>query len=156
MTIKVKNKSIAFLTHKKAMTTHFKQKLIFFFVSSFFIFFNTAIGQTPVPMSSQIGLSYTENFADITNWTNNFAAGIGANRWGSVLVNASGTVGDGIKISTSTATFVTTTAGGVQKGTGNIQLLSTSTSTSCAIDFYVNFSGVNAGIISFDLATDIK
>ena len=53
--------------------------------------------QTPVPMSSQSGLSYTENFADITNWTANFAAGIGANRWASYPITAAGTVPDGKK-----------------------------------------------------------
>lgn len=33
--------------------------------------------QTPFPMS---GGNYSENFADIANWTNNFAAGTGVNR----------------------------------------------------------------------------
>ncbi len=108
--------------------------------------------QTPVPMASQTNLSYTENFADIANWTNAFAAGVGASRWGSVIVNATGTVGDGVKTSSSTATFSTGSTGGVQKGSGNVNLLSTSTANSCAIDFYVDFTGVNAGTISFDVA----
>jgi len=108
--------------------------------------------QTPVLMSAQSGYSYTENFSDITNWTNNFASGAGASCWGSVPVNSSGIVGDGVKISTSTAAFTTGTSGGVQRGSGVIQLLSTSTANSCAIDLYLNFSGVNAGNISFDLA----
>ena len=116
-----------------------------------FPFISTA--QTPVVMANQSSGTYTENFADIANWANNFATGIGASAWGSVATNTSGTSGDGIKISTSTATFTSSTSGGVQKGTGNIMLLSTSTTNSCAIDFYVNFSGVNAGSISFDLST---
>lgn len=41
---------------------------------------NLVSGQTAVPMASQGGLSYTENFTDIANWTNGFAAGTGANR----------------------------------------------------------------------------
>ncbi|MES2588341.1 MAG: YDG domain-containing protein, partial [Bacteroidota bacterium] len=109
--------------------------------------------QTAVPMSSQTNLTYTENFADITNWTNNFAAGIGANRWASVAINATGTLGDGVRTTVSTATFSTLTTGGVQKGTGNIVQLSTSTTNSNAIDFFMDFTGVNAGTVSFDVAT---
>src|SRR3954462_7313977 len=81
--------------------------------------------QTPVPMSSQPGLTYTENFADVANWTNGFASGIGANRFASVAVNATGTIPDGVRITTATANFTTGTSGGVQKGTQNIVLLST-------------------------------
>src|SRR6185436_9021286 len=64
-------------------------------------------GQTPVPMSTQPGLSYTENFSDIANWTDNFASGTGASRWGSVATNATGAIPDGVKITSSTATFQT-------------------------------------------------
>src|SRR5262249_51066958 len=95
------------------------------------------------------------NFADIANWTNGFASGIGANRFGSVAVNATGTIPDGVKITTATTSFATGSGGGVQKGTGNIILLSTGTtdnSTSDAIDFFMDFTGVNAGNLSFDWA----
>ena len=44
--------------------------------------------QTPVPMASQPSLTYTENFSDIANWTNGFASGTGANRFGAVAINA--------------------------------------------------------------------
>lgn len=47
---------------------------------------------TAVPMAAQSGLSYTENFADIANWSDGFASGAGATRWGGLAVNASGTV----------------------------------------------------------------
>lgn len=45
-----------------------------------------AKSQTPVSMSSQSSLTYTENFADIANWTFNgttgtFSAGIGSAPW---------------------------------------------------------------------------
>src|SRR5436190_18407335 len=113
------------------------------------------MAQTPVPMASQPGLSYTENFADIANWSNGFASGIGANRFGSVAVNATGTIPDGVRITTATANFVTGTSGGVQKGTGTIMLLATGTtdnSSSDAIDFFMDFTGVNAGTLSFDWA----
>src|SRR5262245_26990155 len=120
------------------------------------LFFTTIAAQpVPVPMASQPGQSYTENFADIANWTNAFAAGIGANRFDTVGVNASGTIPDGVRITTRTATFVTGTSGGVQKGTGTIMLLSTGTTdntSSAAIDFFMDFTGVNAGTLSFDWA----
>jgi hypothetical protein len=119
-----------------------------------------AIGQTPVPMSSQSALTYTENFSDITNWTDNFAAGTGASRWKSVVVNATGTIPDGIKTTVSTATFMTTaTSGGVQRGslsgnpTGSIVLLATGSSSntaSAAIEIFLDFTNVSAGTISFD------
>ena len=136
-----------------------KQKNLFMklvLVAVLFLSGTTAWGQTPVPMTTQLGLSYTENFADITNWTNAFAAGIGANRWSSVAVNATGTIPSATRVATATATFVTTTSGGVQRGTGNIILLATGgtdNTTSAAIDFLMNFTGVNAGTMSFDAAT---
>lgn len=117
---------------------------------------NTVNAQTPVPMASQGGLTYTENFADITNWTNGFASGAGANRWGSVAINATGTIPDGSRTSASTASFVTGSSGGVQKGTLNIVMLSTGATdntSACAIDFFLDFTGVNAGTLSFDWAT---
>lgn len=118
--------------------------------------------QSPVQMASQAGLSYTEDFADITNWTDNFLSGIGANHWGAVIVNATGTIPNGVKTTVSTAAFqVSSSGGGVQKGglaassnpAGTIVLLSTGTvvnTTACAIDFFVDFTGVDAGTISFD------
>lgn len=120
-----------------------------------------SFAQTPVPMASQPGLSYTENFADIAAWTNSFASGIGANRFSSVAVNATGTIPDGVRITTATTNFVTGTSGGVQRGTSqtpstqSIVLLSTGTTdntSSAAIDFFMDFTGVNAGTLSFDWA----
>ncbi|MEE1943826.1 gliding motility-associated C-terminal domain-containing protein [Pedobacter sp. KR3-3] len=122
---------------------------------TFLLICQFAKAQTPVPMASQAGLTYTENFASIAGWANNFASGTRAAPFKSVPVNATGTIPDGIKTTTSTATFSTGTSGGVQKGTQNIQLLSTGTaenSTAVAIDFLVNFSGVNAGNLSFNWA----
>jgi len=107
-------------------------------------------------MASQPGLSYTESFADIANWTNAFASGTGANRWSSVAINATGTIPSGTRITTATATFVTGSSGGVQRGTQNIQLLTTGATdntSSCAIDFFMDFTGVAAGTVSFDWAS---
>ncbi len=107
----------------------------------------------PWPMASG---NYLEAFGDIANWTNNFASGVGANRWGSVPVQGSGTIPDGIHTTASTATFVTGTTGGVQKGTGNIQLLSTGTtdnSSADAIDLFLDFTGIAAGTLSYSWQT---
>jgi len=68
----------------------------------------------PTPYAMSLG-NKTWDFADIANWVNDFASGIDATNWGSVAVNATGTVGDGIKISTSTATFTTVLPGVFKK-----------------------------------------
>ena len=107
----------------------------------------------PFPMTSG---NYAENFDDIANWTNNFASGIGAQYWASVPVNPTGTIPDGVRTTQTTASFVTTTAEGVQKGSGNIQLLATNAtdnSHAVAIDLLLDFTGVTAGTLSFDFAT---
>ena len=113
---------------------------------------SVALAGTPYQLASG---NYLENFGDIANWTNNFAAGAGATYWQSVGVNATGTVPDGVKTTVSTATFTTGTSGGVQRGSGNIQLLSTSATdnlNACAIDLLLDFTGRNAGTLSFDFA----
>ncbi len=110
----------------------------------------------PVVIASQPLFRYTENFSDIANWSNGFVTGQGANRFGSVAVNTTGTIPSGTRITTASASFSSGSSGGVQKGTGNIVLLSTGStdnSTSLAIDFYMDFTGVNAGTLSFDWAS---
>ena len=108
---------------------------------------------TPFPMASG---DYSENFNDIANWTNNFAAGVGAQYWASYPTTATGTIPDGVRTSNTTATFVTATTEGVQKGSGNIQLLATNAtdnSHAVAIDLLLDFTGRTAGTLSFDFAT---
>lgn len=120
--------------------------------------------QTPVPMASQPSLTYTEDFSDIANWTNGFAAGIGANRFGSVAVNTTGVIPSATRITATTATFQVppSTAGGLHRGTdqatptNSIVLLSAGTtdnSSSAAFDLFLDFTGVDAGTLSFDWAT---
>ena len=125
--------------------------------------FSTATrSQTPASMSS----SYYEDFADIANWSDNFAGGVGASCYGAVAVNANGTIPDGMKISTSTASFASTAVtGGVQRGSlsgnpsGSIVLLApgaTENSTAVAIDLYLDFSvsgGYLAGTLSYSWAS---
>jgi hypothetical protein len=59
-------------------------------------------------------------------------------------------------MTTSTLAFSSGTSGGVQKGTGIIQFLTTGTTantTSLGFDFFMDFTGVNAGTLSFNAAT---
>ncbi len=132
-----------------------KNIVTIYFALLFLIPFLDVSAQTPVPMSSQPGNTYTENFADMANWTNNFAAGIGANRWASYPITTGGTANDGKRTTKSSATFVTTTSGGVQKGTQNLVFLSTgstATSEAVAVDLLLDFTGTNAGTLSYNWA----
>ena len=128
------------------------------------LFACTAFAQTPVPMASQPSLTYTENFSDIANWTDNFASGTGANRFAGLPINATGTIPSATRITAATTAFQApaSSGGGVHRGseqtipTNSIILLSTGTSdnsTSTAFDLYLNFTGVDAGTLSFDWAT---
>jgi len=119
----------------------------------------------PVPMALQSGLSYTENFADIANWSNFFITGTGANHFGGLSATGAGGIPNGTTLTASTSSFQGATfgsSGGVQRGTDqvpstqSIVLLSTGATdntSSAAIDFYMDFTGVNAGTVSFDWAS---
>lgn len=130
-------------------------------------FTNTAL---PVPMASQPGLSFTETFADIANWSNFFITGIGANHFTGLGATGAGGIPTPTTLTSSTFSFqnpnpgppvTPSTSGGVHRGTDqvpatqSIVLLSTGSpdnTTSAAIDFYMDFTGVNAGTLSFDYA----
>ncbi len=119
----------------------------------------------PVKMSDQPGYSYTENFADIANWSNFFTSGVGANHFNGLSTVTVGAIPDGKTITLSSGSFQGATfgsSGGVQRGTDqspatqSIVLLATGTSdntTTTAIDFYMDFTGLNAGTLSFDWAS---
>ena len=136
--------------------------LFLFAISIVLIAGNSSMAQTPVPMASQPSFTYTENFADITNWTNNFAAGTGANRWLGFAPNATGTIPDGVRTTATTLVFqATSTSGGVQRGglassnnpAGTIVMLATGTpqnTTAAAIEVFLDFTGTTAGTLSFD------
>lgn len=128
------------------------------------LFSCTLHAQTPVYMASQPSLTYTEDFSDIANWTNNFAAGTGANHFGAVAVNVTGVIPSATRITATTTTFQVppSTAGGLHRGTDqatpttSIVLLSAGTTdntSSAAFDLYLDFTGVDAGTLSFDWAT---
>jgi len=122
-------------------------------------FINTPL---PVPMASQPGLSYTQNFSDIATWSSFFINGNGANHFNGLSIAGSASIPNPNVFTTVTTSFVTGTSGGVQKGTDqspatqSIVLLSTgptNNTSSAAIDFYMDFTGVNAGTLSFDWAS---
>ncbi len=120
-------------------------------------------GPLPVLMSAQPGLSYTQDFSDIASWTNFFISGNGANHFDGLSASGTGTIPNPTVLTTSTASFQgTSTSGGVQRGTDqspalqSIVLLSTGSTdntSASAIDFYMDFTGLNAGTLSFDWAS---
>ncbi|WP_298116626.1 YDG domain-containing protein, partial [Flavobacterium sp.] len=82
--------------------------------------------------------------------------GTDASNWASVGITGTGnSVTTGVRTTKSSATIVTGTAGGFQKPSGSIQFLSTgatATPEAVAIDLLLNFTGRNAGTLSFDWA----
>ncbi len=134
---------------KKSKTT---VKVLVLFV---FLLMNSQMswGQTPYVMS---GGNYSETFTNIanaTNWPIGFTGGTDSAEWFSVPVTTGVSIGDGIKTTVLTSTFVTGSSGGLQRGTANIQMLSTGTTNACAIDLKLDFTGRTAGTVSFDAAT---
>jgi hypothetical protein len=102
--------------------------------------------QTYFPLS---GGNYSEAFANISSWTNNYAnASLGSQYWGVAATGTNSTV------NTSTV-FSSSTTGGVQIGTNNMVLLATSTNFA-ATDLYVDFTGRKVGTLSFDWAKIIN
>ena len=109
------------------------------------------------PMASG---NFSENFSDVNNWTNGFAAGTGAVYWSPVAVNATGVIPDGSRTTVSSATFQTTAStGGIQRGnlTGNpagtFVMLSTGTAANAnavAVDLQLDFTGRTVGTLTFD------
>ena len=114
----------------------------------------SALGWSATPYNMVSG-NYSCNFTDVANWANDFVSGTGASNWGSVVVNPTGTIPNGIKTTVASDTFKTSTSGGVQKGTGTLNLLSsgaTANVNSVAVDLFLDFTGRNAGTLAFDYA----
>jgi len=117
----------------------------------------------PVMLSAQPSFTYTETFADIANWGNFFVGGLGAEHF-SQATGSTGTIPSPTNVTTTTV-FSSGASGGVQRGTDqvapltptqSIVLLSTGSgdnSSSAAFDIYLDFTGVNAGTLSFDYQT---
>ena len=141
-------------------------KQLFTFVTALFMA-NLVMAQIPVNMSAQKNFTYTETFTDIGNWIYNttpvdgtFNYGIGADAWRGVAIGGTTTVPSATKITGQTTSFqlpfgtnTSITSTGLQKGSGSMVLLTTGTTdntTSTAMDFFLNFTGVTAGSLSYD------
>lgn len=145
---------------KNIQTKMPKNLVLFFIVIALNLFSFCSFGQTAVPMSTQPGLSYTEAFTSVSAWTDNFGgtAANGAIRWKGIVANA-GSVPNATTITqlatTGSTVFATSSGGGVQKGTGVLLFLATGTTSNnaaTAADFFMDFTGVNAGNLSFNVA----
>ncbi|RYZ36408.1 MAG: hypothetical protein EOP49_32600, partial [Sphingobacteriales bacterium] len=118
-----------------------------------------AFAQTPVQMATLPALIYNEDFADIDNWTSGFTAGIGAAPFGGVAAGGVGTIPNPNRITQATTSFAGTgSSGGVHRdSTGQrILLLATGTAdntNATALDLYLDYTGTNAGTLSFDWAS---
>ena len=88
--------------------------------------------------------NYSQDFASISGWSNNYAAGTGASNWRTATSVATSTLN-------TTTVFSTGTAGGVQKGTQTIIFLAAGTNTA-ATDLLMNFADRQDGVLSFDYA----
>ena len=120
-------------------------------------------------MAAQPNFTYTENFSDISNWTfstatspgdGTFVSGIGASAWKGYEPSGTGTIPNGTNITKSTTLFQTTSgpgsSSGIYKQSQSIGLIATGTTDnthSVAFDFFADFSGMNAGTLSFDWAS---
>ena len=129
-----------------------------------------AFTNTPLPVliSAQPNLSYTQTFSDVGTWGSFFTSGNGANHFGGLSATTTAPA-SGIPSATITTasssnfnsnTF--TSSGGIHRfidsaaAVQSIIFLSTGSpdnTTATALDFYMDFTGLNAGTLSFDYAT---
>ena len=127
--------------------------------------------QIPINMSVQKNFSYTESFSDIGNWVFNttpvngtFTYGIGADAWrGNTAAGGTGTIPSATKIVGQTTSFqlpfgssTSVTSTGVHKSISSLIMLTTGTTdntNSVAMDFFLDFTGVTAGSLSYDWAS---
>ncbi len=128
---------------------------------SFFLLLNgNGIGQSPIKMLYQPGLSYTETFSDIKNWNFNpnndgtLKTGLGASAWKGLAPSATGTIPSPSIITTNTTYFVSLFNSGVQLDTLGQSLLfltsgTTDNSNAAAMDMYADYTNTTAGTLSF-------
>ncbi len=122
---------------------------------------NYSYSQAPVQMSAQSRYTYYEDFADINNWTFGtagiFASGIGSAPWKGLAVSGTGTIPNGTRITTATTAYAPgDNNGGLHRINESLVLLSTGTAdntSAVAMDLYLNFTGLNAGLLSYDWAS---
>lgn len=119
---------------------YMKIRILLFLVGMLLGITQTSKAQTFYDMSTG---DYSENFSNISGWSNSYATGIGASHWRV----ASSAIGSSPL--TNNLVFVTSTAGGIQKGTESLIILATGTNAG-GTDLLLNFSGRNAGALSLD------
>jgi Bacterial Ig domain len=123
-------------------------------ISPVFFAGHAAAASTPYPMAAK---NYTNNFSDAISWPAGLGgSGTTASNWQAVAVNGSGTIPDGVKTTVSSATFSSGSSGGVQTNSpvGGLTFLSTGNdnATAVAVDLLLDFTGRNAGVLTFDWA----
>jgi hypothetical protein len=95
--------------------------------------------------------NYSETFSNIASWTTPTTGS-----WQGLVAGGTNTVPDATNVTTATLGFSSSSTTGVQKGTENLQFLTTGAtdnSTSTGTDLLLNFTGRKAGTLSFDAAT---
>ncbi|MFP5042832.1 T9SS type A sorting domain-containing protein [Parasediminibacterium sp. JCM 36343] len=144
----------------------FKHLFSVAFACFFFTLSIQSFAQSPIKMASQVNFTYKETFADVSNWVftapvdGTFSAGIGASAWKGCDISTTGTVPSATKLTVATTSWQTYTAqsslpGLYRAAAANIQLVATGTTdntAAVAMDFFMDFTGVNAGTLSFDWA----
>ncbi len=112
-------------------------------------------GQTPTAYTMSSG-NKTWDFTGTWTVSGSTYSGTDAGNWGSVGIIGTGTsVTTGVRTTKSSASIVTGTAGGFQKPSGTVQLLSTGSSATpeaVAIDLFLNFTGRTVGTLTYDWA----
>jgi len=115
----------------------------------------SALGWSATPYNMGSG-NYSCNFTDVANWANDFASGTGASNWGSVgIIGTGNSVTTGIRTTKSSATFAASNAGGLQRGSQSLVFYSSGSGSipeAVAVDIFLDFTGRNAGTLSFDWA----
>ena len=131
----------------------------------------SSVCQTPINLSAQSGLTYTENFADINNWVFNispangtFTAGIGSQAWKGIdATTSTPAIPNATRITHLTNFFQTsnivggipTYSSGFYKATQSATMISTGPSdntSSVAMDFFLDFTGVVGNAVIFTLS----
>jgi hypothetical protein len=119
--------------------SRFSRVMMIVFSSLLLVASSTLKAQTFYDMSTG---DYSQDFANIAGWTNDYASGTGAENWREATSVASSTI-------VTFNAFVTGTTGGVQKGTESMILLASGTN-STGTDLLLDFTGRTAGAISLD------
>jgi hypothetical protein len=95
--------------------------------------------------------NFSADFSDIATWSNPSTGS-----WSSVATGGTALVPNATRITTASASFTTGSSGGIQKGTENLQFLSTGgtdNTSSVALDLNLNATNRDLGNLTFDAAT---